>query len=153
MHISEILAPASVLSLPHPPEKSKLLAELSRRAAAALRLDAATVTEAIAKREELGSTGMGDGIAIPHARLPTIAKPFGMLARLERPIEFAAIDGHPVDIVFLLLLSSSSTSSSTSSGAQLAALACVTRQLRNPAVAEAIRRAASVEAVHRAMLA
>src|SRR5262245_47957418 len=109
MHISDILAPANVLSVAHPGEENQLLGQLSGRAAAALGLDTATVSDAIVKREELGSTGLGDGIAIPHARLPVVGKPFGMLARLERPIDFAAIDASLVDIVFLLLLPSTSS--------------------------------------------
>jgi PTS system nitrogen regulatory IIA component len=58
----------------------------------------------ILKREQLGCTGIGGGIAIPHARLQNLKKPFGSMARLRKPIDYDAIDGDPVDIVFLLLL-------------------------------------------------
>jgi PTS system nitrogen regulatory IIA component len=65
------------------------------------------------KREELGSTGTGAGIAIPHARLPGVTKPFGMLVRLATAIDFDAIDGRPVDIVCLLLLPTHAQGSSS----------------------------------------
>jgi PTS system nitrogen regulatory IIA component len=89
----------------------------------------------LSKREELGSTGVGNGVAIPHARFNQIDRPFGMLFRLRQPIEFEALDGKPIDIVFLLLLPESAK------GEQLSALACVARKLRNPAVAAALRKA------------
>src|SRR6188474_3404803 len=104
MQIADFLASDNVLCDVRASDKERLLDELTGRAANALRLDAASLADAIAKREQLGSTGMGDGIAIPHARIAALSKPFGVLARLRRPIDFAAIDGRPVDLVFLLLL-------------------------------------------------
>jgi PTS system nitrogen regulatory IIA component len=89
----------------------------------------------LSKREELGSTGVGNGIAIPHARFPEIDKAFGMLLRLRQPIDFDALDGKPIDLVFLLLLPESTK------GEQLTALACVARKLRSPAVTAALRHA------------
>ena len=74
-------------------------------------------------------------MAIPHARFNQIDRPFGMLFRLRQPIEFEALDGKPIDIVFLLLLPESAK------GEQLSALACVARKLRNPAVTSALRKA------------
>ena len=81
---------------------------------------------------------MGDGVAIPHARFNQIDKPFGMLLRLQQPIEFGALDGKPIDIVFLLLLPEGTR------GDQLSALACVARKLRKPAVTAALRKATDV---------
>ncbi len=104
MDIKDFLAPANVIVDMRATDKEQLLRELSQRAAAALGLDAGPVTAEILKREELGSTGMGEGIAIPHARIPNLEKPFGILARLKKVIDFAAIDEKPVDLVFLLLL-------------------------------------------------
>ena len=78
------------------------------------------------KREELGSTGIGRGVAIPHARLPDLQQPHGLLAKLKQPIEFDAIDGQAVDIVFVLLLPAAVEN------AQLSALALVARTLRPP---------------------
>ena len=92
-------------------------------------MNADEVSEQITKREELGSTGVGNGVALPHARLRGLKVPFGLLARLRQGIDFAAIDDQPVDIVFLLLLPE------TADGAQLNALACVARAMRDPETA------------------
>jgi PTS system nitrogen regulatory IIA component len=147
MHIKDILSQANVVSLARPPEKSRLLQDLSKQAAAAVQLAPALVSGEIARREQLGSTGVGSGIAIPHARIEGVAKAFGVMARLERRIEFGAIDGAPVDIVFLLLLPT------RSQGEQLTALACVTRQLRDQKVAAAIRAAKNVSEIYTAIAA
>ena len=66
-------------------------------------LDERAIFEALLQRERLGSTGIGDGIAIPHGKLPELDRLFGLVARLEKPIDFEALDGQPVDILFLLL--------------------------------------------------
>ena len=85
--------------------KSALLHDLAHRAALVLKVDDDTVFSALLKREELGSTGVGNGVALPHVRLEQVKKPFGIMARLKQPIDFDAIDGQPVDLVCLLLLS------------------------------------------------
>jgi PTS system nitrogen regulatory IIA component len=126
--------------------KTRLLKELSRRAATHLAIDGAEVAEALLKREALGSTGMGAGVAIPHARIESIPEPFGMLARLKQPIEFDAIDGEPVDVVFLLLVPT------TPGNAQLDALACVARKLRNPETVSKLRMATDSAALYQAMV-
>ena len=104
MKITDFLSPADVVLDVKPANKGQLLRLLAMRAAAGAGLDAYQVATLILKREELGSTGVGNGVALPHARLTGIKAPFGMLARLRRGIDFEAIDGQPVDIVFLLLL-------------------------------------------------
>ena len=124
MQISDFLAPDDVVLRIRASDKEQLLQELAHRAAERLNLPEQEIASELLKREGLGSTGMGNGVAIPHARFAAIAKPFGMIARLKQPIDFEAIDGQPVDIVFLLLLPNSST------GEQLGALACVSRKLR-----------------------
>jgi PTS system nitrogen regulatory IIA component len=111
---------------------------LTLLAAAAPDLDAVVVSNQIAKSEELGSTGVCKGVALPHARLKSLKAPFGLLARMRRPIDFAAIDDQPVDIVFLLLLPDAGDS------AQLNALACVARMLQDSNVLARIRRATDV---------
>jgi nitrogen PTS system EIIA component len=88
---------------------------------------------------------MGEGVALPHARLPEVKKPFGVLARLRKEIDFAAIDGAPVDLVFLLLLPAAAD------GDQLNALAAVARKLRNPDVAAALRNAGDVAQMYGAI--
>src|ERR1700745_758984 len=126
MEIKEFLLPADTLIKAHGTDKTRLLQELAARAAAALNLDAKLISVELLKREQLGSTGTGGGVAIPHARLAELTKPFGMLMRLAQPIQFDAIDDKPVDLVFLLLLPAGSA------GDQLNALATVARRLRDP---------------------
>ena len=147
MQIADFLSPDDTLCDVRAADKDRLLRELTGRAANALRLDAAVLADAIAQRERIGSTGMGDGIAIPHARIAGLSKPFGLLARLRRAIDFAAIDGQPVDIVFLLLLPSAAH------GEQLTALASVARRLRDAQVTADLRDAADGAALYRAIIA
>ena len=147
MQIADFLSPDDTLCDVRAADKDRLLRELTGRAANALRLDAAVLADAIAQRERIGSTGMGDGIAIPHARIADLSKPFGLLARLRRAIDFAAIDGQPVDIVFLLLLPSAAH------GEQLTALASVARRLRDAQVTADLRDAADGAALYRAIVA
>lgn len=137
MRIEDFLSSNGVLVDMRASDKASLLDELSTRAATALGLDQASVRKELLKREELGSTGIGAGIAIPHARIAGLARPFGLMARLSKGIEFAAIDDKPVDVVFLLLLPTEPSAD------QLNALAGVTRKLRDQVRATAIRRAAS----------
>jgi nitrogen PTS system EIIA component len=87
------------------------------------------------KREELGSTGVGNGVALPHVRLEQVKKPFGIMARLKQPIDFDSIDGQPIDLVYLLLLSKEKEQ------AQLNVLAAVARRLRTPELLEQLRGA------------
>src|SRR5215467_5524721 len=104
MEIKEFLLPTDTWVKVRGTDKTRLLQELSARAAASLNLDANAICSALLKREDLGSTGTGGGIAIPHARISDLNKPFGTLVRLKHAIDFEAIDGMPVDIIFLLLL-------------------------------------------------
>ena len=104
MEIKDFLAPSQVVINRHHSDRAHLLADLARRAAAALELPHEIVLKALLKRDEFGSTGAGNGVALPHARLSGVNKPFAILARLNKAINFDAIDGEPVDIVCLLLL-------------------------------------------------
>ncbi|MCP1550273.1 MULTISPECIES: PTS sugar transporter subunit IIA [Methylorubrum] len=135
MTIHDILAPADVVHGLRASGKTALLDDLARRAARSLDLDAGTILGALVRREGLGSTGVGDGVSLPHARLETVRKPFGLLARLRDPLDFDAVDERPVDLVFLLLLPIGD------GGENLNALACVARKLRDPASAKALRGA------------
>lgn len=137
MDIKDFLAPADAMIDVRASDKARLLQELARRAAAALKLPDEHIAAAIKKREEIGSTGMGDGIALPHARLAEVKKPFGMLVRLRQAVDFDAVDGKPVSLVFLLL------APSASQGEHLNALACAARALRNADVLQRLRAAAS----------
>lgn len=134
MKISDFLAPADVVIDLRTPNKQQLVQELARKAAASLGLQADYVASELQKREQLGSTGMGNGVAIPHARLPVVKRPYGLVARLKPPVDFDAIDGKPVDLVFLLLLPAPPEAD------QLTALALVARKLKEPDVFVQLRR-------------
>ena len=142
MKISDFLSPNRVMVDVKATDKNRLLEQLSMEAAAAAGLPAEEVVREIAKREELGSTGVGNGVALPHARLPSLKAPFALLARLRHPIDFDAIDGEPVDIVVLLLLPESGD------GAKGNALACVARALRDAEALRQIRSARSGETLY-----
>ena len=139
MNISDFLSPAQIMIDVKASDKVRLLEQLSSEAAAATGLGADEVVREIAKREELGSTGVGNGVALPHARLPSLKAPFALLARLRHPIDFDAIDGEPVDIVVLLLLPESGD------GAKGNTLACVARALRDEETRRKLRSARSVD--------
>jgi len=146
MDIKHLLSQTNALVDVRASEKRSLLNELCVRAAKMLALDAERIASDILKREELGSTGVGGGIAIPHARVAEINAPFGIITRLRRPIDFEAIDGRPVDIVFLLLLPA------TPSGDQLNALAAVARRLRDATVVRELREAPDGPSLYRALV-
>jgi PTS system nitrogen regulatory IIA component len=124
MKISDLLSPMDVIIDVPASNKRLLLQELAAKAAASLGLPADQVTSCLLKREELGSTGIGKGVAIPHARLPDLQRPHGVLAKLKQGIEFDAIDGQAVDIVCVLLLPAAAENEA------LGALALVARALR-----------------------
>ena len=125
MKIPDLLSPTDVMIDVRASSKPLLLQELAAKAAAGAGLDIDHIASHLLKREELGSTGIGKGVAIPHARLPGLARPYGLLAKLKQPIEFDAIDGQAVDIVFVLLLPAAAEHE------QIAALALVARALRS----------------------
>ena len=136
MKIADFLAPADVRIDVASIDKKKLLAELAREAAEKTGIGADRIAAELLKREELGSTGVGGGVAIPHARFAQAKAPFGLLIRLKKPIDYDAVDGKPVDIVSLLLLPEGSGGEQ-----QLGALAGIARKLRTPAVTSALRGA------------
>ena len=125
MKISDLLSPEDVMIDVRAANKRKLLQELAAKAASSLGLGVDQVAPDLLKREELGSTGVGGGVAIPHARLKDLQRPYGLFARLKQPIEFDAIDGQPVDILFVLLLPAAVENEA------IAALALVARTLRS----------------------
>jgi nitrogen PTS system EIIA component len=147
MKISDFLSEANVVAGVIAGDKQKLLEVLARKAGAIAHVPSERILAELLKREQLGSTGMGGGVAIPHARLREIEKPFGMLVRLKKPIDFDAVDGQPVDTVFLLLLPE------TAAGEQLGALACIARKLRDPATIGALRGAREDAEMYRSLAA
>ena len=147
MKISDFLTSANVTIDAAFADKQKLLEELARRAATAIEVEPNLILAELQKREQLGSTGMGGGVAIPHARIHQLRMPFGMLVRLKKPIEFDAVDGKPVDTIALLLLPEARE------GERLGALACIARKLRDPAVMSALRRSRDSTEIYRCLTA
>ena len=147
MKVSDFLSAADVTIDFAAVDKQTLLEELARKAGPIVDLGSVRLVCELQKREQLGSTGMGGGVAIPHARFQEINKPLAMLVRLKRPIDFDAVDGKPVDIVALLLLPDASNSD------RLGALACIARKLRDPAIMKALRDARDVTQIFRTLTA
>ncbi len=146
MHIADLILPENVYLDLGISSKLQALQVLSDKANVALGLSGNSIFQLLYAREKLGSTGMGGGIAIPHTRVPQIAKPFGLLARLERAIEFESVDEIPVDILFLLL------NPDDDSKDRLNTLACVARRLRSQEVLQEIRRASDADHLYAAVV-
>jgi PTS system nitrogen regulatory IIA component len=145
MALLDFLSPDAVVPALRANSKKQVLQELSAHAAKLTGLDERTVFEALLQRERLGSTGIGDGLAIPHGKLPNLDRLFGLVARLDKPIDFEALDGQPVDILFLLL-------APEGAGADhLKALARVARVLREPGTLERIRATRDAAALYAVM--
>ena len=121
--------------------KRQLLNQLAQIAAARLSLDPSQIADAIGERERLGSTGFGGGVAIPHGKLAQIDRVYALVARLATPIDYKAIDGQQVDLVFLLL-------SPPDAGAEhLKSLAAVSRLVRHAGIVEKLRGARTRDAM------
>lgn len=142
MDIVDLLAPEAVLPAVKAQGKKQLLQELADHAAKITGLPERRIFETLIQRERLGSTGMGQGIAIPHGRLAGLSKIVGVFARLDTPISYEAVDNQPVDLVFLLLAPDGS------GGDHLKALARVSRLLRNHAACEKLRAASKPEVLY-----
>jgi PTS system nitrogen regulatory IIA component len=142
MKISDLLQPMAVLAALKVQGKKQLLQELASRAAQVVRQPERKIFETLMERERLGTTGVGQGIAIPHGRLSDLKEIVGVFARLESPIDYDAVDNQPVDLVFMLL-------APEGAGADhLKALARVSRLLRNQQATEKLRAAKSAEALY-----
>lgn len=133
MEISTILRPAAVRTVVSLSSKKRLFHDLGEVAATVYGLPLDQTIEALQERESLGPTGVGQGIALPHARLPDLTKVVGVFIRLEKPLEFDALDRQPVDLIFGLFAPASSGVD------HLKALALVSRTLRNPLVCSKLR--------------
>ncbi|NVP58267.1 PTS sugar transporter subunit IIA [Mycoplana rhizolycopersici] len=141
MNITDFLSPERVDIDVAAASKLQLLHALSKSAANALRVKESDVFRALNNRELLGSTGIGEGIAVPHAPVPGISTPLALLVRLKRAIDFEAIDGMPVDIVFCLLTPAENRT-------HLAVLATVARALHSVDVRKSIRAALTAEELY-----
>ena len=142
MLIGEILDRAAIASRASASSKRQVLAAISEIAARNFGLSSALVLDALAEREMAGSTGVGHGVAVPHARVDGLERMRGVFLRLEQPVDFAAIDDQPVDLVFALLAPANAGSE------HLRALARVSRILRQGDMREQLRLARTADAVH-----
>ena len=142
MDVTDLLDPSGVISNLHVASKRQALQELARRAAGLTGEDEHRIFESLWEREQLGSTGIGNGTAVPHGRIPGFKRLLTMFARLEKPIDFDAIDNQPVDLVFLLL-------TPADAGADhLKALARISRLLRNRAICAKLRGTENADAIY-----
>ena len=142
MEIADILIPEGVIPHLKATSKKQALQEIARRAADVTGLEHREIFDVLRERERLGTTGMGNGIAIPHGKLQHLDRLYAVFARADRAVDFDAIDDKPVDIMFLLL-------APEAAGADhLKALARVSRLLRDKGVCEKIRGADGVDAIY-----
>ena len=142
MPLTDLVAPNAVIPALKVNNKKQAIQEIAARAAQLSGLGEREILEILMQREKLGSTGVGNGVAIPHGKLPKLGKLFGLFARLDRPIDFESLDSQPVDLIFLLL-------APEGAGADhLKALARVARLLRDPDVVQKLRDLRDAEAIY-----
>ena len=142
MDISTILSPDTILSNLKPNSRRQLLQELASTAASHCEADKQQIFETLSNRERLGSTGVGNGVAIPHGKLPNIQKIMCVFARLSKPVDYDSIDDQPVDLVFVLL-------APEGSGADhLKALSRIARLMREPSLLSQLRASTDSEALY-----
>src|SRR6478735_9509303 len=145
MPLLDFLDPQAVLPALRVNGKKQALQELASHAARITGITDTAIYEALLQRERLGSTGIGEGVAIPHGKLPGLTRIFGLVARLDKPIDFEALDGQHVDILFLLL-------APEGAGADhLKALARGARALREPGLVDRIRATREANALYGVM--
>jgi PTS system nitrogen regulatory IIA component len=142
MEVTDLLDPSGVIPNLRVTSKRQALQELARRAATLTGEDEHKIFESLWEREQLGSTGIGNGTAVPHGRIPGLKRAITLFARLEKPLDFDAIDSQPVDLIFLLL-------TPADAGADhLKALARISRLLRNRAMCAKLRGTESADAIY-----
>lgn len=133
MQLSELLCPESVKVIHAASSKKRLFHEIGEMTSSCYKLDPEDVVEALLEREDLGPTGVGQGIALPHARLKGVEGVRGLFIRLEKPLEFDSVDRQPVDLVFALL-------APEDAGVEhLKALALVSRTMRDQSICAKLR--------------
>jgi PTS system nitrogen regulatory IIA component len=142
MEIAELITLEGVVPNLRATSKKQALQDLARRAAEITGLAERAIFDVLIERERLGTTGVGNGIAIPHGKLASLNRIYGLFARLEKPVDFDSIDEQPVDLIFLLL-------APESAGADhLKALARISRLLRDKAVCEKLRGTETAEGLY-----
>lgn len=141
MQISDLIGSDMIVPNLHVSSKKQALQELSKKMASMTELEERAIFDVLLERERLGTTGVGNGVAIPHGRFKDISKLYGLFAKLDKPINFDAIDEQPVDLIFLLL-------APESAGADhLKALAQVSRMMRNKDICSKMRGIKDKEAL------
>lgn len=141
MDIGDLLARDAIVLRGGASSKRQALFAVAESAAAALGLEADRVMDALLEREALGATGLGSGVAVPHARIEGLDRVRGVFVRLDTPVAYGAVDDRPVDLILALF-------APPSGGAEhLRALAAVSRALRAPELREQLRQARTVDAV------
>ena len=133
MELAKLLLPGAVRVVAHLTSKKRLFQELGELASQAYALSAATAIDGLQERESLGPTGVGHGIALPHARLEDLSQIRGIFLRLERPLDYDSVDRQPVDLVFALFAPKDSGVD------HLKALALVSRTMRDPGICAKLR--------------
>lgn len=142
MTITDLVAPEAILPALKVNNKKQALQELAAKAAEQTGQGERAIFEVLLQREKLGTTAVGYGVAIPHGKMPQLDRIYGMFARLERPIDFEAMDGQPVDLVFLLLAPEGAGAS------HLKALARIARLLRDHDIAKKLRASRDAQAIY-----
>jgi nitrogen PTS system EIIA component len=142
MDFRDLIKPEQVVIVPRVNDKEQLLRDLAQRAAAVLKKDVASILDPLLARENLGSTGLGQGFALPHARVEGIDRFFCLFAKLTKPVAFESVDDRPVDLVFLLLIPGNAGSD------HLTALAAISRHLRDKTFMENLRKAKTPAALY-----
>lgn len=142
MELHELIAPEGIVPNLHATSKKQALQELARHGAALTGISERQIFDVLLERERLGTTGVGNGIAIPHGKLPGLDRLHAVFARIDTPIDFDAIDEQPVDLVFMLL-------APENAGADhLKALARISRLLRDRSICEKLRGSKTAEALY-----
>jgi nitrogen PTS system EIIA component len=146
MLVTDLVAANAIIPALKVNSKKQAIQELAAKAAQLTGQGERAIFDVLVQREKLGSTGVGNGIAIPHGKLPNLNKLFGLFARLDRPVEFETLDGLPVDLIFVLL------APETAGADHLKALARVARLLRDPDVARKLRESRDAEAIYAVLM-
>jgi len=142
MPLTDLVAPQAIIPALKVNNKKQALQEIAAKAAESIGRPEREIFDVLMQREKLGSTAVGNGIAIPHGKLAKIERICGVFARLDRPIDFEALDGQPVDLIFVLL------APETAGADHLKALAKIARMLRDTDLANKLRDARDPEAIY-----
>jgi len=142
MNLASLLHPQAVRIISDVSSKKRLIQAVADLASPLTGLPMTDISSALLERESLGPTGFGKGVALPHARLPGLAGVQGAFLKLERPVDFDAVDRQPVDLVFALFAPEDAGTE------HLKALALVSRTLRDPVLCEKLRANSDVSTIH-----